>query len=138
MNERASPPELDKFHLRQLGDLGRVERASPGKEGAERLSWGAAVGTDFDPLGAGRRAVVGASTAGSGESPPGGTSPAEPRGRRSTSASPRGSVRRRAEADRTIEGAFTSADVAAGRSALHEPAVLAALGVGDDERVDRG
>jgi len=42
------PPKQETFHSRQLGDLGRVERASPGKESVERLSWGAAVGPDFD------------------------------------------------------------------------------------------
>lgn len=39
--------------------------------------------------------------------------------------------------DEAITAAFASGDAAAGRAALHEPAVLAALGVDDSERVDR-
>jgi len=40
-------------------------------------------------------------------------------------------------ADDAVVAAFTSGDAAAGRAALHQPAVLAALSVSDDERVDR-
>ncbi|HVE45197.1 MAG TPA: hypothetical protein VNA57_00420 [Acidimicrobiales bacterium] len=42
-----------------------------------------------------------------------------------------------AAADGAIVAAFASGDAAAGRSALHQPAVLEALGVDDAERVDR-
>ena len=42
-----------------------------------------------------------------------------------------------AEADAAIAAAFQSGDATAGRAALHRPAVLAALGVDDTERVDR-
>lgn len=42
-----------------------------------------------------------------------------------------------AEADKAVTAAFQSGDAAAGRAALHKPAVLAALGVDDTERVDR-
>lgn len=41
-------------------------------------------------------------------------------------------------ADQTITGTFASGNAADGRRALHEPAVLSALGVDDQERVDRG
>lgn len=42
-----------------------------------------------------------------------------------------------AEADQAITAAFESGDEAAGRAALHRPAVLAALGIDETERVDR-
>lgn len=41
------------------------------------------------------------------------------------------------DADAAIVAAFASGDAAAGRAALHQPAVLDALGVEDAERVDR-
>lgn len=42
------------------------------------------------------------------------------------------------QADQRVASAFTTGDANGGRAALHEPAVLAALGVDDGERVDRG
>jgi hypothetical protein len=41
------------------------------------------------------------------------------------------------EADTAVAAAFQSGDAAAGRAALHKPAVLTALGIDDTERVDR-
>lgn len=41
------------------------------------------------------------------------------------------------QADATITSAFATGDADAGRGALHDPAVLAALAVDDQERVDR-
>lgn len=43
-----------------------------------------------------------------------------------------------ADADAAIVAAFVSGDATTGRAALHQPAVLAALGVDDLERVDQG